>query len=59
MESKESVPPTDSRARTPLGIGESITRQGNTVALHRSEQARRADRRQGSVDPKEPGPVDG
>jgi hypothetical protein len=39
-EERESVPPTDSEATSPLGVGESINRGGEDVAREEDEEGR-------------------
>jgi hypothetical protein len=39
-EERESVPPTDSEATSPLGVGESINRRGEDVARQEGEAGR-------------------
>ena len=39
-EEREGVPATDTEARSPLGVGESINRRGEDVARHEDEPGR-------------------
>jgi hypothetical protein len=51
---RRGVPATDMSARSPLGVGVSITPQGNTRALGRSERQRRYDREDAGISPPHP-----
>jgi hypothetical protein len=56
-EERDGVPPTDTTAATPLGVGESMTRRGEDVGGDddRTEQGRqgRSDRPYGKSDPEQ------
>ena len=39
-EEREGVPPTDTEATSPLGVGESISRRGEDVARQEDEEGR-------------------
>jgi hypothetical protein len=39
-EEREGVPPTDTEAESPLGVGVSMTRRGEDVAKHEDEEGR-------------------
>lgn len=51
---KQGVPSTDTTGASPLGVGESLTPQGNEAALGSSEEQRRKDREEAGVDPGKP-----
>lgn len=53
---RRGVTATDTKARSPLGVGVSITPQGNRRALGRSEAMRRRDREHAGIAP--PRPID-
>lgn len=48
------VPATDTTAQSPLGVGESITPQGNEAALNMTEEQRRKDREDTGIAPGKP-----
>lgn len=50
----DRVPATDTTARSPHGVGESITPQGNEAALGRTEEQRRKDREEAGVNSGQP-----
>ncbi|MGH3924933.1 MAG: hypothetical protein ACREX8_16415 [Gammaproteobacteria bacterium] len=47
---RQGVPPTDTTAASPLGVGETRGRQGNEQALKMSEEKRRKDREETGID---------
>ncbi len=51
---RAGVPSTDTSGRTPLGVGETHTPQGNEAALGQSEEQRRKDREEAGVDAGKP-----
>lgn len=51
---EKDVRSTDMSPDSPLGVGESITPQGNEAALDETEEERRKDREEAGVDPGEP-----
>jgi len=46
---REGVSPTDTTAASPLGVGESINKQGNERMVNKSEAAQRADQTDAGV----------
>lgn len=48
------IPATDTTAQSPLGVGESITPQGNEAALDETEEERRKDREDTGIAPGKP-----
>ncbi len=50
----KEVRSTDMNPESPLGVGESVTPQGNEGALAESEEGRREDREDTGVDPGQP-----
>ena len=49
-EEREGVPATDTEARSPLGVGESINRRGEDVARHEDEAGREHTGNKGASD---------
>ena len=51
---QKKVSSTDTNPESPMGVGESITPQGNEAALDKSEEERRKDREEAGVNSGQP-----